>query len=104
MKMLTCWVVLTLGMLSKSTIINSPLLSFEVSQSGFGMYVKYLMAGFLAIFAISMMIQFASYLLESIADYRGEPNGHQAEEDGDEGDDHDPLLRRGYLTHHLLTT
>ncbi len=76
-----CWVVLTLGMLSKSTIINSPLLSFEVSQAGFGMYVKYLMAGFLAIFAISMMIQFASYLLESIADYRGEANGHQAEEE-----------------------
>ena len=40
-----------------------------------------LMAGFLAVFAISMMIQFASYLLESVADYRGEPNGHQVEEE-----------------------
>lgn len=68
-----CVTVLTIGMWSKSAIINSPLLSFEVSQSGFGMYVKYIMASFLAIFAISMMIQFASYILESLADYRDEP-------------------------------
>ena len=39
--------VMTIGMWSKSASINSPLLSFEVSQSGFGMYVKYLMASFL---------------------------------------------------------
>ena len=72
-----CWVILALGMGSKSTVINSPLLSYEVSQSGFGMYVKYLMAGFLAIFAISMMIQFTSYLLESAADVRGDPGGRE---------------------------
>jgi type IV secretory pathway VirB3-like protein len=47
--------------------INSPLLSFEVSQSGYGMYVKYIMAGFLIIFAVSMMVQFVSYLLFNIA-------------------------------------
>ena len=71
--MTLCVTVMTLGMWSKSAIINSPMLSFEVSQSGFGMYVKYLMASFLGIFAVTMMIQFASYILESLADYRDEP-------------------------------
>ena len=68
-----CWVILTMGMAGRATIINSPLLSFETSQSGFGLYVKYLMAGFLAIFAVSMMVQFTSYFLSSAADLRGEP-------------------------------
>ncbi len=72
-----CWVILAMGMAGKSNLITSPILSLEVSQSGFGMYVKYLMAGFLAIFAISMMIQFASYLLESVADFRGDPGGRE---------------------------
>ena len=44
------------------------------------MYVKYLMGGFLAIFAISMTIQFASYILDSVADFRGEPGHHDAEQ------------------------
>ena len=68
-----CWVVLIMGMDSKNSIINAPLVSLEVSQSGFGMYVKYLMAGFLGVFGVSMMIQFCAYLLESVADYRGDP-------------------------------
>ncbi len=70
-----CWVVLIVGMGGKSNIINSPLLSFETTQAGFGLYVKYLMAGFLAIFATSMMIQFVSYFLDAVADIRGEPGG-----------------------------
>ncbi|MGI9483727.1 MAG: TRAP transporter small permease subunit [Hyphomicrobiales bacterium] len=76
-----CVVILGVGMGSKSSIINAPLLNFEVSQSGFGMYVKYMMAGFLAIFAISMMVQFAGYLLEGAADYRGDKGAreHDAE-------------------------
>jgi hypothetical protein len=66
---------------SKSTVINSPLLAFEVTQTGFGMYVKYWMAGFLAIFAITMLIQFAGYFLEAIADIRGEPGKRVLTED-----------------------
>jgi len=62
-----CWVILMHGMGGKGNSINSPLLSFEVSQSGYGMYVKYLMAGFLIIFSVSMLIQFTSYLLYNIA-------------------------------------
>jgi len=49
--------------------------SFETSQSSYGLYVKYLMAGFLAAFAITMLIQFVSYLLAAVADLRDEP-GH----------------------------
>ena len=74
-----CWVIIVLGMGGKSSIITSPLLTFEVSQSGFGMYVKYLMAAFLAIFAVSMMIQFAGYMLEAYADYRGDPGKRELE-------------------------
>ena len=68
-----CWTILALGMWSKATVINSPLLAFEMTQSGFGLYVKYLMAGFLAVYALSMMIQFTSYFLSSAADLKGEP-------------------------------
>ena len=56
-------------------MINSPILSWETTQTGFSMYVKYMMAGFLAVFAISMMIQFISYMLDAVADVRGEPGG-----------------------------
>lgn len=71
-----CSVILIFGMSDKTSVITGPLLSYEVSQSGFGMYVKYLMAGFLGIFAVTMMIQFASYLMDSVADMHGEP-GHR---------------------------
>lgn len=62
-----CWVILILGMGGRGHSINSPLLSFEISQSGYGMYVKYLMAGFLVVFAVTMIVQFVSYLLRNIA-------------------------------------
>ncbi|WP_346892223.1 TRAP transporter small permease subunit [uncultured Roseibium sp.] len=70
-----CWVILIVGMGGKSSIINSPILSYEVTQAGFGLYVKYLMAGFLGVFAVSMMIQFVSYFFDAVADIRGEPGG-----------------------------
>jgi TRAP-type mannitol/chloroaromatic compound transport system permease small subunit len=62
-----CWVVLTRGIGGKSNLINAPLLSYEVTQSGFGMYVKYLMAGFLLIYALTMLVVFASTFLSSAA-------------------------------------
>ena len=67
-----CFTILTLGMWDKTSSINSPLLSVEVSQSGYGMYVKYIMVGFLAIFAFSMIIQFSSYLLKHFGVLRSE--------------------------------
>lgn len=74
-----CWVILIIGMGSKTAIINSPMLNFEISQSGFGMYTKYLMAVFLGVFAITMLIQFVSYLLEAVADFRGDLGGRETQ-------------------------
>jgi len=74
-----CWTILVVGMWGKATIINAPLLVFETTQSGFGLYVKYLMASFLAVYALSMLVQFTSYFLSNVADLRGEPGGPHAE-------------------------
>jgi TRAP-type mannitol/chloroaromatic compound transport system permease small subunit/energy-converting hydrogenase Eha subunit C len=77
MGILFCWVILALGTWSQAAVIVSPFLSFEVSQSGFGMYVKYLMASFLGVFAVSMLVQFAAYMMEALADVRGDPGGRE---------------------------
>ncbi|PCI05578.1 MAG: permease [Hyphomicrobiales bacterium] len=68
-----CWTILFVGMGGKASIINAPIFNFETTQSGFGLYVKYMMAGFLGFFAITMMIQFVSYMFGSVADIRGDP-------------------------------
>ena len=68
-----CWTILIVCLDGKGSIVYGPVVNFEVSQSGFGMYVKYVMASFLVVFAITMLIQFVSYLMESVADYREEP-------------------------------
>lgn len=72
----TCWVILWIGFDGATSIINAPVKNFEITQSGAtGMYIKYQMAVFIGIFAITMLIQFVSYLFESVADWRDEP-GH----------------------------
>jgi TRAP-type mannitol/chloroaromatic compound transport system permease small subunit len=71
------WIILVTGMWEKTSSINSPLFSFEVTQSGYGLYVKYLMVGFLAVYAVSMIVQFASYFLRYVADLCKEPDGDQ---------------------------
>lgn len=58
-----CWVILWMGLETKASSLASPMTTFEISQSGFGMYVKYLMAACLVVFAASMNAQFAAYLL-----------------------------------------
>lgn len=60
-----CWVIMWRGLSGKNSLINSPMLNFETSMSGYGMYVKYLMAAFLLMFALTMLIQFSSYALSS---------------------------------------
>lgn len=78
--MSTCWVILWVGFNGKQSIINSPVVNFEVSQTGtVGMFIKYQMAAFLGLFAITMLIQFVSFFFESVADRRGEPGHHEAE-------------------------
>ncbi|SET37336.1 TRAP transporter small permease subunit [Oceanicella actignis] len=73
--MVLCWTVLIIGFAGRSAIITGALSNYEVSQSGFGMYVKYLMAGYLGVFAITMLIQFTAYFFDAVADWRGEPGG-----------------------------
>lgn len=70
----TAWVILIVGMAGKSSMINAPIRTFEVSQAGFaGMYIKYQMAVFIGLFAITMLIQFVSYFFDAVADRRDEP-------------------------------
>lgn len=70
-----CWVALTRGLWNESSPFNLALLNFEVTQQGFGMYVKYLMSGFLIIFALSMLFQFASFMIDELNKLEGEDNG-----------------------------
>lgn len=72
-----CWVILTFGLWGKANAINGPLLTFEVTQSGYGLYTKYLLAGYLLVFALSMLIQFMSYLLSNVATLLHEPGYEQ---------------------------
>jgi len=76
-----CWLILNRGLWGKSNTLNAPLLNFEISQSGYGMYVKYLMAGFLIVYAVTMLIQFSSYLLHNMAVLIGEKDAHIEPED-----------------------
>ena len=64
-----CWTILGCGLWTKYSSINSSLISFEVYQQGFGMYVKYIMVGFLLIFALSMIVQFMAYFLDNVRIY-----------------------------------
>ncbi len=73
------WAIILIGMGRKSAMIHMPLAKFEVFQPGYGLYVKYLRAGFLAVFASTMAIQFVSYFLAAGADYRDEPVKRQLE-------------------------
>ena len=61
-----CLIVIFLGMGGKASIINGPVISFEITQQGSnGLYLLYLMAVYLAVFAVSMLTQFTSYFMSS---------------------------------------
>ncbi len=76
----TCWVIIYIGFDGKTSIINSPVANFEVTQTGsVGMFIKYQMAAFLGVFAITMLIQFVSQLFEAHADSRNDPGGRPVE-------------------------
>ncbi|WP_416896697.1 MAG: TRAP transporter small permease subunit [Minwuia sp.] len=82
--MTTSWIIIEIGFDGPRSIINSPVGNFEISQTGaVGMFIKYQMAAFIGIFAITMLIQFVSYFFEAVADYRDEP-GHR---------DHEPVTQ-----------
>ena len=59
-------IVLFLGLNGKASIINGPVVAFEVTQQGSnGLYLLYLMAVYLAVFAVTMLLQFTSYFMGS---------------------------------------
>ena len=59
-------IVLFLGLDGKASIINGPVVAFEVTQQGSnGLYLLYLMAVYLAVFAVTMLLQFTSYFMGS---------------------------------------
>ncbi len=61
-----CLIVLFLGMGGKASIINGPVISFEITQQGSnGLYLLYLMAVYLAVFGVTMLTQFTSYFMSS---------------------------------------
>ena len=60
-----CATILLRGMWCEHCILNAPIKSFEQSKSGYGMQVKYLMAGFLAVYALTMLIQFTSFFMSN---------------------------------------
>ena len=76
-----CWIILTMGMDTKQSSLIGPIISFELSQSGYGLYVKYLMAGFLLVFAISMAFQFVSSILSNVAILVNAPDAPQEAEE-----------------------
>jgi TRAP-type mannitol/chloroaromatic compound transport system permease small subunit len=71
--MTLCWVILVLSMGGRATVVTGAVANFETSQSTTGMYVKYLMAAYLGVFAVTMLIQFVSYLMDAVADLKGQP-------------------------------
>ena len=69
----TSMTIIFIGFNGKQSIINSPILNFEITQQGsVGMFIKYHLAMFLGVFGITMLVQFISYFFESLADYYGE--------------------------------
>ncbi len=71
---LTMIVVVLIGFNGKTSIINSPLLVFEITNQGInGMFIKYQMAMFLGIFGATMLVQFVVQFFESLADIYEEP-------------------------------
>ncbi|MCI4664327.1 MAG: TRAP transporter small permease subunit [Neomegalonema sp.] len=71
-----CWVIILTGMWGKANVINAPVLAFETGQQSSGLQVKYILAAYICVFAMSMLMQFCAALLDGVADARGEA-GHR---------------------------
>ncbi|SDW71446.1 TRAP transporter small permease subunit [Roseicitreum antarcticum] len=72
--MVMMWTILILGTPTSASPIIGPVLRYEQGQQTYGMMTKYWMAVFLAIFAMTMLFQFAAYVLKAAADWRDEPD------------------------------
>lgn len=77
-----CWIILGIGMWESTSVLNSPIATFEISQASYGLYIKYLLAAYLVVFALTMIMQFSSYFLKHIAILVGEVDvSEEAHED-----------------------
>lgn len=72
--MTMCWTILILGSATNASTLIGPFIRFEQGQQTYGAMTKYLLAVFLAVFTVTMLLQFASYMLKAAADWRGEPD------------------------------
>ncbi|MBK5926969.1 TRAP transporter small permease subunit, partial [Rhodobaculum claviforme] len=71
--MTMCWTILILGTATQASTLIGPFLRYEQGQQTYGMMTKYILAVALGVFAVTMLLQFASYVLKAAADWRGEP-------------------------------
>ncbi|MCC5999550.1 MAG: TRAP transporter small permease subunit [Pararhodobacter sp.] len=78
--MTMCWTILILGSATNASTLIGPFIRFEQGQQTYGAMTKYLLAVFLAVFTVTMLLQFASYMLKAAAEWRGEPDPDAPEE------------------------
>ena len=77
--MTLCWTILILGTSTAASQITGPFLRYEQGQQTFGMMTKYMLAVALGVFAVTMVMQFAAFMLKAAADWRGEPDPRMAD-------------------------
>ncbi|NYS24902.1 TRAP transporter small permease subunit [Rhodobacteraceae bacterium 2376] len=70
--MTMCWTILILGTATSASTLIGPFLRFEQGQQTYGLMTKYTLAVFLGIFAVTMLFQFAAYVLGAAASWRDE--------------------------------
>ena len=80
--MTVCWTILIFGTATSASTIIGSFLRFEQGQQTYGGMTRYMLALFLGVFAVSMLLQFASYTLKAYADWRGEPDPDAPEDGG----------------------
>ncbi|MGY6633532.1 MAG: TRAP transporter small permease subunit [Alkalilacustris sp.] len=69
-----CWTILILGTATSASTLIGPFLRYEQGPQTYALMTKYLLAVALGVFAVTMLLQFASYVLKAAADWRGEPD------------------------------
>ena len=77
--MSVCWVILIFGTATRNSTLIGPFLRFEQGPQTFALATKYLLAVALGVFAVTMLMQFASFMLKAAADWRGEPDENRPE-------------------------
>lgn len=72
--MTLCWTILILGTATQASTLIGPFLRYEQGPQTYALMTKYLLAVALGVFAVTMLMQFAGYMLKAAADWRGEPD------------------------------